>query len=99
MLLFAALTLILTVATVWGGRIWLRNFERDRRIQGADPEKSGHLGRDAGDAVDKPQDELETILRGAVIGLRDGTISSDGLVRSSSAMNGCATRSACGAGA
>ena len=25
MLLFAALTLILTVATVWGGRIWLRN--------------------------------------------------------------------------
>src|SRR3978361_1138715 len=27
MLLFAALTLILTVATVWGGRIWLRNSE------------------------------------------------------------------------
>src|ERR1700676_4849694 len=26
-LLFAALTLILTVATVWGGRIWLRNSE------------------------------------------------------------------------
>src|ERR1700720_562071 len=28
MLLFVALTLILTVATVWGGRIWLRNSER-----------------------------------------------------------------------
>src|SRR6476620_11702062 len=28
MLLFAALTLILTIATVWGGRIWLRNSER-----------------------------------------------------------------------
>src|SRR6202166_3011344 len=27
MLLFAILTLILTVATVWGGRIWLRNAE------------------------------------------------------------------------
>src|ERR1700730_8940558 len=27
MLLFAILTLILTVATVWGGRIWLRNSE------------------------------------------------------------------------
>src|SRR6266849_4992546 len=27
MLLFVALTLILTVATVWGGRIWLRNSE------------------------------------------------------------------------
>src|ERR1700694_5466596 len=27
MLLFAALTLILTVATGWGGRIWLRNSE------------------------------------------------------------------------
>src|SRR6202165_2764709 len=26
-LLFAALTLILTTATVWGGRIWLRNSE------------------------------------------------------------------------
>ena len=31
------------------------------------------------DAIDTLQDELETILRGAVIGLRDGTISSDGL--------------------
>src|SRR5580704_16558916 len=27
MFLFAVLTLILTVATVWGGRIWLRNSE------------------------------------------------------------------------
>src|SRR6202167_6764959 len=25
--LFAALTLLLTVATVWGGRVWLRNSE------------------------------------------------------------------------
>jgi TRAP-type uncharacterized transport system substrate-binding protein len=31
------------------------------------------------DAIDALQDELEAILRGAVIGLRDGTISSDGL--------------------
>jgi len=31
------------------------------------------------DALDSLQDELEAILRGAVIGLRDGTISSDGL--------------------
>jgi TRAP-type uncharacterized transport system substrate-binding protein len=31
------------------------------------------------DALDELQDELETVLRNAVIGLRDGTISSDGL--------------------
>jgi NMT1-like family len=31
------------------------------------------------DALDELQDELETTLRGVVIGLRDGTISSDGL--------------------
>ena len=31
------------------------------------------------DALDELQDELERILRGVVIGLRDGTISSDGL--------------------
>jgi TRAP-type uncharacterized transport system substrate-binding protein len=31
------------------------------------------------DALETLRDELETILRGAVIGLRDGTISSDGL--------------------
>ena len=29
--------------------------------------------------LDRMQDELEKILRGVVIGLRDGTISSDGL--------------------
>lgn len=31
------------------------------------------------DALDQLQDELEAILRGVVVGLRDGTISSDGL--------------------
>jgi len=31
------------------------------------------------EAVDRLQDELERVLRGAVVGLRDGTISSDGL--------------------
>ena len=31
------------------------------------------------DALDALQDELETVLRGVVIGLRDGTISKDGL--------------------
>ena len=31
------------------------------------------------DTLDELQDELETVLRGVVIGLRDGTISSDGL--------------------
>ena len=31
------------------------------------------------DALDELQDELEKILRGAVVGLRDGTISTDGL--------------------
>ena len=31
------------------------------------------------DALETLQDELEGVLRGAVIGLRDGTISSDGL--------------------
>jgi TRAP-type uncharacterized transport system substrate-binding protein len=55
------------------------------------PEKAGELATailDIGeriehvnsmDALDALQDELERILRGAVIGLRDGTISSDGL--------------------
>ncbi|MBX9646824.1 MAG: C4-dicarboxylate ABC transporter substrate-binding protein, partial [Xanthobacteraceae bacterium] len=55
------------------------------------PEKAGELATailDIGermedaktlDALDELQDELEKILRGAVIGLRDGTISSDGL--------------------
>ena len=31
------------------------------------------------DALDELQDELETVLRNVVIGLRDGTIDSDGL--------------------
>jgi TRAP-type uncharacterized transport system substrate-binding protein len=31
------------------------------------------------EAIDRLQDELESVLRGVVIGLRDGTISSDGL--------------------
>jgi len=55
------------------------------------PEKAGELATailDIGEriehansleAIDTLQDELEGILRGAVIGLRDGTISSDGL--------------------
>ena len=55
------------------------------------PEKAGELATailDIGermehaktlDALDELQDELEKILRGAVVGLRDGTISSDGL--------------------
>ena len=55
------------------------------------PEKAGELATailDIGermehatsmDALDALQDELEAILRGAVIGLRDGTISTDGL--------------------
>ena len=40
-------------------------------------EKIGHA--DSLDRLEELQDELEKILRGAVIGLRDGTISSDGL--------------------
>ena len=40
-------------------------------------ERIAHAG--SMDALDTLQDELEGILRGAVIGLRDGTISSDGL--------------------
>ena len=55
------------------------------------PEKAGELSTailDIGeriahahsmDALDALQDELEAILRGVVVGLRDGTISSDGL--------------------
>jgi TRAP-type uncharacterized transport system substrate-binding protein len=55
------------------------------------PEKAGQLATaildigeriehaDSLDSLDALQDELEGILRGAVIGLRDGTISSDGL--------------------
>ena len=55
------------------------------------PEKAGELATaildigeriehaDSLDALEALQDELETILRGAVIGLRDGSISTDGL--------------------
>ena len=55
------------------------------------PEKAGQLATaildigeriehaDSLDSLEALQDELEEILRGAVIGLRDGTISSDGL--------------------
>ena len=55
------------------------------------PEKAGQLATailDVGeriehanslDALEALQDELEEILRGAVVGLRDGTISTDGL--------------------
>ena len=55
------------------------------------PEKAGQLATaildigeriehaDSLDSLEALQDELEAILRGAVIGLRDGTISSDGL--------------------
>jgi TRAP-type uncharacterized transport system substrate-binding protein len=55
------------------------------------PEKAGELATavldigerieqaDSLDAIEALQDELETILRGVVIGLRDGTISADGL--------------------
>ncbi len=40
-------------------------------------ERIAHAG--SMDALETLQDELEAILRGAVVGLRDGTISSDGL--------------------
>jgi hypothetical protein len=55
------------------------------------PEKAGELATaildigeriaqaDSMEALDALQDELEAILRGAVVGLRDGTISTDGL--------------------
>ena len=49
------------------------------------------------EALDALQDELEAVLRGVVIGLRDGTISKTGWIRSSSAINSCATNSPCGA--
>jgi len=76
------------------------------------PEKAGELATaildigervehaDSLDRLEALQDELEAILRGAVIGLRDGTISSDGLDTfrlSYEFVNSCATRSACAA--
>jgi TRAP-type uncharacterized transport system substrate-binding protein len=73
------------------------------------PEKAGELATaildigervehaDSLDQLEALQDELEVILRGAVIGLRDGTISSDGLDTFRLVTNSCATRSACAA--
>jgi TRAP-type uncharacterized transport system substrate-binding protein len=70
------------------GSIFLAVYTKVTRIA---PEKASELATailDIGeriadansmDAFDRLQDELEAILRGAVIGLRDGTISSDGL--------------------
>jgi TRAP-type uncharacterized transport system substrate-binding protein len=70
------------------GSIFVGLYTKVTRIA---PEKAGELATailDIGeriahagsmDALDTLQDELETILRGAVVGLRDGTISSDGL--------------------
>ena len=70
------------------GSIFVGLYTKVTRIA---PEKAGELATailDIGervehatsmDAIDALQDELETILRGAVVGLRDGTISSDGL--------------------
>ena len=70
------------------GSIFLGIYTKVTRIA---PEKASELATailDIGEriahantveALDALQDELEAILRGAVIGLRDGTISSDGL--------------------
>jgi hypothetical protein len=75
MLLSAALTLLLTIATVaWGGRTWLRNSET--------------LIFAVGDG-----DSADVENRGR--GLRDRTISADGLQTFKLATNSSATRSAC----
>jgi len=70
------------------GSIFVGLYTKVTRIA---PEKAGELATailDIGErvadacnteALDGLQDELERVLRGAVIGLRDGTISSDGL--------------------
>jgi TRAP-type uncharacterized transport system substrate-binding protein len=70
------------------GSLFVALYTKVTRIA---PEKAGELATailDIGEriehansmeAIDALQDELEAILRGAVIGLRDGTISSDGL--------------------
>jgi hypothetical protein len=70
------------------GSIFLGIYTKVTRVA---PEKASELATailDVGErialantveALEALQDELETILRGAVIGLRDGTISSDGL--------------------
>ena len=70
------------------GSIFVGLYTKVTRVA---PEKAGELATailDIGeriehanslDALETLQDELEAILRGAVVGLRDGTISSDGL--------------------
>lgn len=70
------------------GSIFAAIYAKITRIA---PEKAGELSTavlDVGERIEHAhsldqleclQDELESILRGAVIGLRDGTISSDGL--------------------
>ncbi|HEX7883896.1 MAG TPA: C4-dicarboxylate ABC transporter substrate-binding protein, partial [Afipia sp.] len=70
------------------GTIFAAIYTKITRIA---PEKASELASrilDIGERVehttcaehlDELQDELEAILRGAVIGLRDGTVSSDGL--------------------
>jgi hypothetical protein len=70
------------------GSIFAAIYTKITRIA---PEKAGELATailDIGeriehahslDGIEALQDELEAILRGAVIGLRDGTISADGL--------------------
>ena len=73
MLLFTALTVILTAVTVRGirkaGELATAILDIGERIEHAN----------SLDSLEALQDELEEIFRGAVIGLRDGTISSDGL--------------------
>jgi hypothetical protein len=70
------------------GSIFVGLYTKDTRVA---PEKASELATailDIGEriahaqtmeALDGLQDELESVLRGAVIGLRDGTISGDGL--------------------
>jgi TRAP-type uncharacterized transport system substrate-binding protein len=70
------------------GSLFLALYTKVTRVA---PEKAGELATaildigervadvDAVEALDGLQDQLEAVLRGAVIGLRDGTISSDGL--------------------
>ena len=71
------------------------------------PEKAGelatsllHIGERIDEAnslelLDAIQEELEGILKKVVVGLRDGTISGDGLETSGSATTSSVTRSTC----
>ena len=82
-LLYLALAALGVIGSVFAGLY--------TKVTRAAPEKAGELATavlDIGeriehatslDALAALQDELETILRGAVLGLRDGTVSSDGL--------------------